>query len=48
VHHVDRHEEGGRNLLLALALLAQGEEGAELVEGMQRRPPAMILLVISS
>ena len=39
-HDVDRDEEGGGDLLLGLALLAQGEEGAELVEGMQAAPAA--------
>ena len=38
VHDVDRHEEGGGDLLLGLALLTQGDEGAELVERMQGRP----------
>ena len=34
---VDRDEERGSDLLLGLALLAQRQEGAELVERMQRR-----------
>jgi hypothetical protein len=33
---VDGHEEGGRDLLLGLALLAKGLEGAKLVERMER------------
>ena len=37
LHHVHADEEGGGDLLLGLALLAQGLEGAELVERMQRR-----------
>jgi hypothetical protein len=37
-HDIDGDEEGGGDLLLGLALLAQGEEGAELVEGMQWSP----------
>ena len=36
-HDVDRDEERRGDLLLGLALLAQREEGAELVERMQRR-----------
>src|SRR5208282_3190309 len=36
LHHGRRHEEAGGDLLLAQALVAQGLEGAELVEGMQR------------
>ena len=35
--HAHRHEERSRDLLPALALLAQAEEGAELVERVQRR-----------
>ncbi len=35
LHHGGRHEEAGGDLLLAEALLAQGLEGAELVEGMK-------------
>ena len=35
--HRDRDEERGGDLLLGLALLAQRQEGAELVERMQRR-----------
>ncbi len=35
--HRDRHEERRRDLLLGLALLAQRQEGAELVERVQRR-----------
>ena len=38
VHDIHRDEEGSRDLLLGLALLAQRDEGAELVEGVQRRP----------
>ena len=37
LHYSDRDELVGRNLLLGLALLAQRQEGAELVERMQRR-----------
>ena len=37
LHHVDRDEEGGGDLLLGLALLAQRQEGPELVERMERR-----------
>ena len=37
LHDVHADEEGGGDLLLGLALLAQGLEGAELVERMQRR-----------
>ena len=35
LHHGRRHEEAGGDLLLAEALVAQGLEGAELVEGMK-------------
>ena len=37
LHHGDRDEEGGGDLLLALALLSQRDEGAELVERVERR-----------
>ncbi len=36
-HHGDRDEEGRGDLLLGLALLAKGQEGAELVQRMQGR-----------
>ena len=36
--HVDRHEEGRGDSLLGHAFLAHRLEGAELVEGMERRP----------
>ncbi len=36
-HDRNRHEEIRRDLLLGLPLLAQGQEGAELVERVQRR-----------
>ena len=36
-HDRDRDEEGGRDLLLGLTLLAQRQEGPELVERVERR-----------
>ena len=43
-HDIDRHEEGCGDLLLGLALLAQRQEGAELVERMQRLGHASTVL----
>ena len=37
LHDVHADEEGGGDVLLGLALLAQGLEGAELIERMERR-----------
>ena len=37
LHHGDRHELTGGDLLLGLPLLAERQEGAELVQRMQRR-----------
>ncbi len=36
--HIDRDEEGGGYLLLRLPLLAQRQEGPELIQRMERRP----------
>ena len=37
LHHVHADEEGGGDVLFGLTLIAQGLEGAELIERMQRR-----------